>query len=123
MFLMSFACHLYTLIFYLCVLVCHSYISRMYSHAICMSLVCTRMSFVCHSYVLVCHPFVTGMYSYVMCISLVCSLTMNFFSVPYNVTLFFFYNTNVSEVATRKCFIKRYSEILTWFSENACGGL
>ena len=68
---MSFACHLYALIFYLYVFVCHSYVSRMYSYVICMSLVCTRMSSVCHSYVLVCHPYVTHMYSYVTRVSLV----------------------------------------------------
>ena len=37
---MSFACNLYALIFYLYVLVCHSYVSRLYSYIICMSLVC-----------------------------------------------------------------------------------
>ena len=26
-------------------------------------------------------------------------------------------------VANRKCLVKRYSEILTWFSDKACGGL
>ena len=56
-------------------LVCHSYVTRMYSYVIRMSLlfvhkspVCTCMSFVCHSYVLACHPYVTRMYSYVTCI-------------------------------------------------------
>ena len=77
---MSFACHLYALIFYLNALVCHSYVIRMYpmssvshlyalvchpyvtsmfSYIIRVSLVCTRMSSICHSYVLVCHPYVT----------------------------------------------------------------
>ena len=64
------------------VLVCHSYVTRIYSYIICMSLVCTRMSSVCHlyvirmplvsthmlsvyhSYVLVCHPYVTSMWFY-----------------------------------------------------------
>ena len=40
-------------------LVCHSYVTRMYSYVICMSLVC--------------HPYVTRMYSYVFRVSLVCS--------------------------------------------------
>ena len=55
------------------VLVCHQYVTRMYSYVIRMSLVCTRMSSVCHSYVLVCHPYVTRMYSYVIRMSLVCT--------------------------------------------------
>ena len=46
-------------------LICHPYVTRMYSYVIYMSLVCTRMSSACHSYVLVCHPYVTHMYSYV----------------------------------------------------------
>ena len=50
---------MYELIFYLYVLVCHSYISRMYSYVICMSLICYR--------------YVTHMYSYVMRVSLVCT--------------------------------------------------
>ena len=58
LFNISFACHLYALIFYLYVLVCHSCVSRVYSYLIHMSLVCTCMSSVCHSYVLVCHPYV-----------------------------------------------------------------
>ena len=45
------------------------------------------------------------------------------FSVPQNVTsLFFSYNTNASEVANWKCFIKRYSENLTLFLEKPCEG-
>ena len=47
-------------------LVCHLYVTRMYSYAIHMSLVCTRMSPVCHLYVLVYHLYVTRMYSYVI---------------------------------------------------------
>ena len=53
------------------VLVCHPYVTRIYSNAIRMSLVLTRTSFVCHSYVLVCHPYVTHIYSYVIRMSLV----------------------------------------------------
>ena len=89
---MSFACHLYALIFYLMysyvllmsvvctcmspvchsyVLVCHPCVTRMYSYVIRMSLVCTHMSFVCHSYVLVCNLHVTCIYSYVIRMSLV----------------------------------------------------
>ena len=63
---MSSACHSY-------VLVCHPYITHMYSYVIRMSLACTRMSSVCHSYVLVCHPYVTCMYSYAIRKSLVCT--------------------------------------------------
>ena len=62
------------------VLVCHQYVTRIYSNTIRMSLVCTRISFVfhsyvlvCHSDVLVCHPYVTHMYSYVIRMSLVCT--------------------------------------------------
>ena len=75
------------------VLVCHSYVTRMYSYVILMTLVCTRMSSVCHShvirmsrvctrmslvctrmvsvcrsYVLICHPYLTHMYSLVCCL-------------------------------------------------------
>ena len=53
----SSVCHTY-------VLVCHPYVTRMYSYVIRMSLVCTRMSSVCHSYVLVCHPYVTRLWFY-----------------------------------------------------------
>ena len=65
-FSISFARHFYALIFYLNVLVCHSYVSRLYSYVICMSLVCTRMSSVCHSSV-------TRMYSCVIRVSLLCT--------------------------------------------------
>ena len=41
-------CHLH-------ILVCHPYLTRMYSYVIRMSLVCTHISSVCHSYVLACH--------------------------------------------------------------------
>ena len=54
-------------------LVCHPYVTCMYSYVMRMSLVCTCMSFVCHSYVLVCHSYVTRMYSYVIHMSLVCT--------------------------------------------------
>ena len=47
-------------------LVCHPYVTRMYSYVI-------RMSLVYHSYVLVCHPYVTCMYSYFIRMSLVCT--------------------------------------------------
>ena len=57
----------------ICVVVCHSYVTCMYSYVIRMSLVCTRMLFVCHSYVLICHPYVTRMYSYVTRMSLACT--------------------------------------------------
>ena len=56
-----------------CVLICHLYVTRMYSNVIRMSLICTPVTFVCHSYVLGCHPYVTRMYSYVIRISLVCT--------------------------------------------------
>ena len=70
-------------------LVCHLYVTSMYSYAMRMSLICNRMSLVCscmssvcHSYILACHPYVirislachpyvTCMYSYVIHISLV----------------------------------------------------
>ena len=79
---MSFVCYLYVLIFHLCVLICQSYVSRMYSfvirmsvvctrNVIRMSLVCTRISYLCYSNVLVCHPCVTRMYLYVIRMSLV----------------------------------------------------
>ena len=55
------------------VIVCHPYITRMYSYVICMPLVCTRMSSVCHSYVLVCHLYATRMHSHVIRMSLVCT--------------------------------------------------
>ena len=62
---MSSVCHSY-------VLVCLSYVTRMYLYVIRISLVCTRMSSVCHSYVLVCtpmssvcHSFVPASHSYV----------------------------------------------------------
>ena len=84
---MSSACHSYVLVCHpyithmyslssVChshVLVCHPYITHMYSYVIRMSLACTRMSSVCHSYVLVCHPYVTCMYSYAIRKSLVCT--------------------------------------------------
>ena len=70
---MSFARHLYALIFYLYGLVCHPYATRMHSYVILVSLLCTPMSSLCHSYVLVCNPYVTGMYSYVIRMSLVCT--------------------------------------------------
>ena len=54
-------------------LVCHPYVTCMYSYVMRMSLVCTCMSFVCHSYVLVCHSYVTRMYSYVIHMSLLCT--------------------------------------------------
>ena len=57
-------CHLCRLMFYLYVLVCHSYVSHMYLYVIRKSLVCTCMSSVCHSYLLVCHPYVTRMWFY-----------------------------------------------------------
>ena len=52
-------------------LVCHSYVTRMYSYVIRVSFVCTLMSSVCHSYIFVCDPYVTRMYSYVIRVSLV----------------------------------------------------
>ena len=58
-------------------LVCHPYITRIYSYVIRISLLCTRMSSVCHSYVLVCHVYVTRMasvcHSYVIRMSRVCT--------------------------------------------------
>ena len=67
----------------LTVLVCHPYVTRLYSDVTCMytyvirmSLVWTRMSSVCHSYVLVCHLHVTRMYLHVIRMSLVCGFTM-----------------------------------------------
>ena len=79
-------------------LVCHLYVTHMYSHVIHMSLICTCMSSgcnsrtrmssvchlyvtcmpsVCHSYVLVFHPYVTCMYLYIIRVSLACAFTMN----------------------------------------------
>ena len=61
-------CHLYITRMYSYVthmlLVCHPYFTHMYSYVILMSLVCTCMSFVCHSYVLVYHPYVTRLWFY-----------------------------------------------------------
>ena len=61
-------CHLYVLRYdpyATCIdshlLVSHSYVTRMYSHVICILITCTRMSSMCHSYVLLCHPYVTPM--------------------------------------------------------------
>ena len=69
----SFVCYSYVLVYYLYVLVCHPYVTRMYSWCfISMLLVFTRISSVCHLYVLVCHLYVTRMYLYVICMSLVC---------------------------------------------------
>ena len=45
-------------VFHSYVLVCHPYVTRMYSYAIRRSLVCTRMISVCHSYVLSYHSYV-----------------------------------------------------------------
>ena len=83
-YLMSFACHSHAICMSLVcirmsfaghsyVIVCHPYVTRMYSYVICMPLVCTRMLSVCHSYVLVCHSYVTRMYSYVIRMSLICT--------------------------------------------------
>ena len=46
------------------VIFAHPYVTRMYSHIICISLECTRMSPVFHSYVLVCHPYLTRLWFY-----------------------------------------------------------
>ena len=80
-FLMPFVCQSYVLVYHSYVvlhyyiirmsLVCHAYVTRMYSYVIRMSLVYTPMSFVCHSCVLVCRWYVTRMYSYVIRMSLV----------------------------------------------------
>ena len=56
---MSSVCHSY-------VLLCHPYVTCIYSNAICMSTVCTRMSSVCHTYVRVSHSHILCMYSYVI---------------------------------------------------------
>ena len=98
---MSFECHSYVLVFYLYVLVCHPYVTRMRSYVALISLVCTRissicqsydwyvirmsllctsMSPVCRSYVLVCHPYVTRIYSEVIHMSLVRGVTMSLLS-------------------------------------------
>ena len=55
------------------VLLCHPYVTRLYSYIIRMSLVCTRIPSICHSYVLVCHPYVTRMYAYIIRIFIVCT--------------------------------------------------
>ena len=82
----SYVTHMYSYVIrvsFLCVRkssVCigrHSYVTCMYSYVIRMSLVYTRMSPVCHSYVFVWHPYVTRMYSCVIRMSLVCGFTMN----------------------------------------------
>ena len=57
--------------------VCHPYVTCMYSYVARKSLVITRMSSVGHLYVLVCHSYVTHMYSYVIRVSLVCGFSMN----------------------------------------------
>ena len=68
-------------------LVCHSYVTRVYSYIVCMysyvilmSLVCTCMTFICHSYVLVrnvislAYTRISSVYhSYVICISVACA--------------------------------------------------
>ena len=61
---MSHLCHLYVLVCNGMSLVCHMYVTRIYSYFICISLMCTLMSSVCHSYVLVCHRYVTRMWFY-----------------------------------------------------------
>ena len=61
---MSFLCHSYVIHTPLYVLVCHPYVTCMYSYVIRMSLVGTPMSPVCQSYVLVCHPYVTRLLYY-----------------------------------------------------------
>ena len=48
---MSLVCTRMWSVCYSCVLVCHLYVTRMYSYVFGISLVCTRMSSVCHSYV------------------------------------------------------------------------
>ena len=78
---MSLVCHLYVTRMYSYVirmsLVCHFYVTRMYSYVIRMSVVCIGMSFVCHLYVLVCHSYITRVHSYVIRMSLDCGFTMN----------------------------------------------
>ena len=46
----------------LCTRILSSCVTRMYLYLIHMSLVCTRMSFVCHSHVIVCHSYVTRLW-------------------------------------------------------------
>ena len=83
-FRISFECTRTSLVFDLCLLVCHPYIPPIYLHVIRMPFVCkffiqfndlygTRISFVRHSYVLVRHSYVTPVYLYVIHITLVCT--------------------------------------------------
>ena len=95
---MSSVCHSY-------VLVCHPYVTRMYSYVIRMSLVCTRMSSVCHSYVLVCHPYVTRMSSVCHSYVLVCN--------PY-VTRMYSYVICLSLLCTRMSFVYHSYLVLPW---------
>ena len=108
-------------------LICHSYVTHMYSHVIRvylyvirmslvyhpyvthMSLVCTCMSSVCHSYVLVCHQYVTRMYLYVIHMSLVCGFTMNLFSKSKEIvnTL----NNMETQTVRTVTFLAQYSQI------------
>ena len=64
---MTFVCQLYVLV------LCHLYVTRMYSYIVRMSLVCTCMSSVCHSYVLIGHLYITRMYSDIIRLSLLCT--------------------------------------------------
>ena len=74
---LSAACHPYvtpmSLIYHSYVLVCHPFVTNIYSCIVRMALVCTCVSSVCHSYVLVCHPHITRLYSYAIRMSLVCT--------------------------------------------------
>ena len=63
---MSLVCSRMPLLGHWYVLVCHLYVSCMYSYVVRMSL-----------NVLVCHPYVIRMYSYVIRMPLICGFTMN----------------------------------------------
>ena len=55
------------------VLVCHPYLTGIYSYDIFMSLVCHPYVLVCHPYVLVCHPYVLVCHPYVTRMPSVCT--------------------------------------------------
>ena len=90
------------------VLLCHPYVTRMYSYVILMSFICTRMSSIWHSYVLVCHPYVTRICSYVIRMSLVCGLTMNRSGSPFFCSIIL------------KCMLNNVLLFITWLKWVQC---
>ena len=78
-------------VFHSSALLCHPYVTRMYSYAIRMSVVSIRMSSVCHSHVLVCHSYVTRSTAMsFVCHSYVVLPWMNLFRNPFSRLLYHF---------------------------------